>query len=187
MLQTFVSASASHNPLIPEVPEIVWSAIVIALLFAIILKLIYPRYVEIMNERASKIESGLANAEHAEQKIKQAQNDAQATIRQVHEEATQIRNEAQESAKRVVAEAKERASKEAERIVQNAQRQIVAERQAAEISLKADVGLLATELAQKIVGEQLQDRELSARVVDRFLDQLEANSAAPSEAESVKS
>lgn len=185
MLQTFVPASASHNPLIPEVPEIVWSAIVIALLFAIILKLIYPRYVEIMNERANKIESGLANAEQAEQKTEQAQAQAQATIRLAHEEATQIRNEAQESAKRVLAEAKERAGKEAERIVQNAQRQIEAERQAAEITLKTDVGLLATELAQKIVGEQLQDRELSARVVDRFLDQLEAT--ARSESESVKS
>ena len=35
--------------------------------------------------------------------------------------------------------------------------------------------MLAADLAENIVGEQLTDRELSARVVERFLDQLEAS------------
>ena len=43
-----------------------------------------------------------------------------------------------------------------------------------EISLRTDVGLLASTLAERIVGEQLKDAELSARVIDRFLDGLEA-------------
>ena len=49
-----------------------------------------------------------------------------------------------------------------------------ADKQAAQISLRTDVGLLASSLAEKIVGEQLKDTELSARVIDRFLDDLEA-------------
>ena len=55
-----------------------------------------------------------------------------------------------------------------------AERQIQAEKQAAQISLRTDVGLLASTLAERIVGEQLKDAELSARVIDRFLDGLEA-------------
>ena len=62
----------------------------------------------------------------------------------------------------------------AARILEGAQRQIIAERQAAEISLKSEIGLLATELAEKIVGEHLKDTELTARVVDRFLDDLDS-------------
>ena len=50
--------------------------------------------------------------------------------------------------------------------------------QAAQISLRSDVGMLATELAEKIVGEQLKDTALTARVVDRFLDDLEKESSA---------
>ena len=52
--------------------------------------------------------------------------------------------------------------------------QILAERQAAQISLRSDVGLLASELAEKLVGEHLENTDLTARVVDRFLDELEA-------------
>jgi F-type H+-transporting ATPase subunit b len=38
------------------------------------------------------------------------------------------------------------------------------------------VGALATELASKIVGESLEDVARQSRVVDRFLDELEASS-----------
>ena len=55
-----------------------------------------------------------------------------------------------------------------------AERQIRADKQAAEISLHTDVGLLASDLAERIVGEQLTDTALSTRVIDRFLDELEA-------------
>jgi F-type H+-transporting ATPase subunit b len=43
------------------------------------------------------------------------------------------------------------------------------------VSLRAEVGTLATELASKIVGESLEDSARQSRVVDRFLDELEAS------------
>ena len=49
-----------------------------------------------------------------------------------------------------------------------------AERQQAVASLRAEVGTLATTLAGRIVGESLEDDERSARVVDRFLADLDA-------------
>ena len=59
-------------------------------------------------------------------------------------------------------------------IIEGAQRQILADKQAAQISLRTDVGMLASTLAERIVGEQLKDTALSERVIDRFLDELEA-------------
>ena len=76
-----------------------------------------------------------------------------------------------------MAAARQEATGEANRILEGAQRQILAEKQAAEISLRSEVGLLASELAEKIIGEQLTDTALTSRVVDRFLDELEADSA----------
>ena len=43
------------------------------------------------------------------------------------------------------------------------------------VSLRTEVGTLATQLASKIVGESLNDDERSNRVVDRFLADLEAD------------
>ena len=69
--------------------------------------------------------------------------------------------------------ARERATAEAQRISDNAAKAIEAERAAAAVSLRSEVGTLATTLAGKIVGEALNDDERSARVVDRFLADLE--------------
>lgn len=63
---------------------------------------------------------------------------------------------------------KKKAKPEAERTIEFAQRQIQSEYQLSQISLRSEVGILACELADKIVGEHLQNTELSARVIDRF-------------------
>lgn len=176
MLNMIQQAGAGeHNILLPAIPELVWSAIIIAIIFFVILKYVYPKYKEITDQRATTIKDGLEKAAQAKQEIADANAQSELALRQAHEEAAQIRSEAQDSAQRIVAEAKAQATQEAERISAQAQRQVEANRQAAEISLKTEVGMLAAELAENIVGEQLADRDLSARVIDRFLDQLETS------------
>ena len=49
------------------------------------------------------------------------------------------------------------------------------------------MGALATELASKIVGESLADEARRSRVVDRFLDELEAGTVAASAAKGTAS
>jgi F-type H+-transporting ATPase subunit b len=69
---------------------------------------------------------------------------------------------------------RERAEAEGRRITEAAQSQIEADRQQALTSLRTEVGALATELASRIVGESLEDHARQSRMVDRFLDELEA-------------
>jgi len=45
------------------------------------------------------------------------------------------------------------------------------------VALRTEVGTLATTLAGRIVGEALDNDERSARVVDRFLADLESQNA----------
>lgn len=189
MLQTLLPAAETeeHSVLFPALPEIVWSFIVLVILFTVIMKLMYPRYVELMTQRAQQIKAGLEKAQQADQQVKQADDQAAQAIRAAQEEAAELRSEAQENAKKIIAEAKEQASKEAERILAVAKGQIEVERKAAQSLLQAQVGALATDLAEKIVGEHLQDQALSARVIDRFLDQLEDSSSAELATEGVRS
>ena len=75
--------------------------------------------------------------------------------------------------KKIVTEAKETAVAEANRIIAAAHAQIEAERQAAFVSLRSEVGTLAIDLAGKVVGETLDDDARATAVVDRFLADLE--------------
>ncbi len=67
---------------------------------------------------------------------------------------------------------------EAARVTSSAHAQIEAERQAALVSLRSEVGTLAIDLAGGVIGESLSDDAKAQAVVDRFLAELEAEDAA---------
>ena len=153
--------------ILPPLYEIFWSALVLLIVLLLVGRYALPRIYKTMDERAAKIEEGLGAAEQAK-----AAHAAEARA-----EAHTIRERANDEAKAIVAAARHEATSEANRILEASERQILAEKQAAQISLRSEVGLLASELAEKIIGEHLTDTALTSRVVDRFLDELEADSA----------
>jgi F-type H+-transporting ATPase subunit b len=99
----------------------------------------------------------------------------QEQLSEARHEAARLREEAREEASRIKAEILERAQADASRLVASAQAQIDSERQQALVTLRREVGELATELAGRIVGESLADEARQSRVVDRFLDELESS------------
>ena len=160
---------------LPPWGEIFWSALILLFLFIVVGKYALPRIYAMLDEREQSIQDGLHAADKAREEQARAAREREEILHQANAEAHDIRAHAREQAKQIVAKAAEDAQAESQRIIQAGKRQIEADRQAAQISLRTDVGLLATELAEKIVGEQLKDRDLTARVVDRFLDELESD------------
>jgi F-type H+-transporting ATPase subunit b len=167
----------TQNPLLPAGYDIVWSAVCIAIIAFFLVKYAVPRLTAMLDERAAKIEAGLAQAEKAQRAAADAEERIASELADARREAAGVREQAQEEGKRIVAEARGKAQAEADRVTEAAQRQIEADRQAAQISLRTDVGMLATELASRIVGESVTEQALQSRVIDRFLDQLEAAEA----------
>lgn len=176
-----LAAEEGQNPFFPPFYDILWATVCLVIIAVFFYRKLLPSLNKILDERTAKIEGGIARAE-------QAQADADAALaehtRQLDEarlEAARIREDAQVESTEIVGEARTRAQAEAMRIVENAQRQIEAERQQAVVSLRAEVGLLATELASRIVGESLADDARRSRVVDRFLDELESEMSTASD------
>ncbi|WP_127131721.1 F0F1 ATP synthase subunit B [Georgenia sp. SYP-B2076] len=173
-----VLAAGEHNVLLPASYDILWSAVCVVVIAFFLLKYAVPRLAGMLDERAAKIEAGLAQAEEAQRAAADAEAQIAEEIGQARREAAAVREQAQEEGKQIVVEARAKAQGEADRVTAGAQRQIEADRQAAQISLRTDVGMLASELASRIVGESVADQALQSRVIDRFLDELEAQTAA---------
>jgi F-type H+-transporting ATPase subunit b len=173
------AAEGEHNVLLPEPADIIWSLVVVVVIAVVFRKYALPRFQAVLDERAAKIEGGIARAAEAQEAANKAFEEQQALLAEARSDAARTREEAREEGKAIVAELRTKASEEAARITEAAQRQIEAERQAASVSLRTEVGELATELASKIVGESLADSAARSRVVDRFLDELEASQAEP--------
>ena len=160
--------------LIPAGYDILWSTVVLVVIAVAFYKVVLPKFQAVLDERTAKIEGGIAKAESAQAEAAAQLAEYQQLLADARSEAARIREDARAEGAQILAESRTRAQEEAARIVETAQRQIDAERQQAAVSLRADVGTLATELASKIVGESLEDEARRSRVVDRFLDELEA-------------
>ena len=177
-LLTAAEEAETPNPLLPETYDIVWSLVIVIILGFVFLKYASPKIQAVLDERTELVEGGLAKAESAQAEAAAALVEYQQQLNDARTEAARIREDARAEGSAIVAESRTRATAEAARIVENAQRQIDAERQQASVSLRNEVGTLATDLASKIVGESLADEARRSRVVERFLDELETSTAA---------
>lgn len=146
-------------------------------------KYVIPPINRAMTDRQDALRKEFSDLEQAKQDAADAEAEFKAQIADARHEAARIREESREQGAAIIAEMREQAQAESARIVEHAHAQIDADRKAALASLRAEVGTLATSLAERIVGESLQDDERSGRVVDRFLADLETLEASEAAAQ----
>lgn len=180
-LMIFAAAEGESNPLAPNWWEVLVVAVGFAILMYIVVKYVVPMFEKTYAERSEAIEGGIAKAEKAQAEASAALEEYKQQLTDARAEANRIREEARAEGAQILADLKEKAAAESARITEQAHAAIAAERQAAVVSLRAEVGTLATTLAGRIVGEALTDDERSARVVDRFLAELENQSVGVTE------
>ncbi|MCX7521172.1 F0F1 ATP synthase subunit B [Microbacterium sp. STN6] len=177
MLHAIRVAAAEHNPLIPAPADLIWATLCFLVILFFFWKIGLPRFTKMLDERSAAIEGNIAKADEAQQKAESLLEEYTAQLADARAEAGRIREQAREDGKKILADLKEQATSEAARVTANAQAQIEAERQAALVSLRNEVGSLALDLASGVIGASLADDTKAAGIVDRFLADLEADEA----------
>jgi len=168
-------STAGISLFLPAVPDIVWSAVVLIPIALMFYRIVLPKFTAVLDKRTALIEGGIAKAESVQADAEAALVRYTQELAEARAEAARLREVARVEGVAIVADLRAKASEEAGRILETAQRQIEAERQQAVVSLRSEVGALATELASRIIGEALADEVRQSRVVDRFLDELEVS------------
>jgi F-type H+-transporting ATPase subunit b len=139
----------------------------------VLVKILMPRIQKTLEERTDAIEGGLKRAEKAQDDAAQVLEQYRAQLAAARHEAARLREEAKEQGAQIIAEMREQGQAEYARLTAAAQTQIEADKRQALVSLRAEIGSLAVELAGRVVGESLEDEARQRRTVDRFLEQLE--------------
>ncbi|MEH3088189.1 MAG: F0F1 ATP synthase subunit B [Microbacterium arborescens] len=182
MLNALVTIAAEEGsdqiPILPAYYDIIWSAVCFLVIIFVVVRYAMPRLNTVLDARSAAIEGNIAKADEAQRKAEAALEEYTAQLAEARKEAGEIRDAAREDGRKIVSEAKQNASAEAERLTSAAHTQIEAERQAAVVSLRSEVGTLALDLAGGVIGETLSDDEKARSVVDRFLSDLEASEKA---------
>ena len=174
ILANAAEGEAAPNPLLPSSYDLLWSSVVFVILLAFFWFKVLPNFKKTLDDRTQAIEGRLEAAEKAQAEAAAKTANIEAEQAAARAEAAEIREAARAEGAVILAELKEQASAEAARLTATAKAQIEAERQAALISLRAEVGTLAIDLASSVVGASLQNDKIASSVVDQFLADLEA-------------
>jgi F-type H+-transporting ATPase subunit b len=170
---SLVLAAGEPNPLLPHTGEIILGIVVFLILVLLVRKFVVPNFEKAYADRTEAIEGGIARAEKAQAEADAALEQYKSQLADARHESSRIREEAKEQGATILAEMRQQAQTEAQRIVSTAHSQIEAERKQVVLQLRSEIGSLATTLAERIVGESLQDEVRQRRTVERFLAELE--------------
>lgn len=175
MTTTTTLAQESNNFLLPNATffaELFAFAIILWVLY----KYVMPPLTKAVKQRQDMIQKQIEDAEETARKLRAAEERYESALAEARTEAAKIRDAARADADKLREELREQALAEVARIRQRGEEQLTSEREQVVRELRADIGGLAVQLAERIVGQTLADDESRRATVDRFLADLDAMS-----------
>ena len=163
------------TPIRPEFGLLFWSTIIFLLFWGIMARYAFGPIKNALKKREGDIQDALDQAKNAREEMAslKAQNDQ--ILIEAREERSKILKEAKEIKDSMIKEAKEKAKEEAQKIVTNAQSQIENQKQAALIDLKNQTGMMALEIAEKIIKKQLSGDSEQEKFANSLVDDIKLN------------
>ena len=122
------------------------------------MKFIWPPILNAIEERQEQIAEGLAAAEKGQDKLLQAQAEAEEIVADARKQATSILDQAHARANDIVAEGKSDGVKERERQLTAAKAEIEQDVKKAREELRGQVSAIAVASAEKILRREIDDK-----------------------------
>jgi F-type H+-transporting ATPase subunit b len=142
------------------------------ILLAVLYRLLYRPLMGALEGRTAAIRQQLAEAQAAREEAQRQLAAMEERIRTAQAEAQALRERAQREAAELRERLSAEARQEAARLVETAQAQVAQEVRRARAELRAEVGLLATEVAERLIRKSLRDED-HQRLVREALARIE--------------
>jgi F-type H+-transporting ATPase subunit b len=122
------------------------------------MKFIWPPILNALEERQKQIEEGLAAADKSQEKLAEAEAEADKIVAEARQQATGILDQAHARANEIVAEGKDAGVKERERQLAAARAEIEQETNKAREELRGQVSAIAVASAEKILRREIDSK-----------------------------
>lgn len=157
----------------PEFGLVFWMFLAFLCLYFILAKWAWPFIIKSMEERADKIDKGVAYYQEAEARLKNAQAEADKLIAQARNEQADILREAAKMRNELVENARGEAADEAKKVTEAAQVSLEQARKEAEKQLRTEVGDLALQIAEKVIRRNIANDDAQRALVEQYLSEVE--------------
>lgn len=149
-----------------------WQIVLFVGLIYLLKKFAWKPILDAVNEREEGIRSALGEAENARKEMQNLTADNKRILKEARAERDALLKEAGEMKENIIAEAKEEAQVQANKVVEQAQATIQAEKQAAIADLKNQVAELSIGIAEKVLRGELSDKNKQAKLVEEMLKEV---------------
>ncbi len=150
-------------------------AVILLVLIFIMRKFAWKPILDSLNERETGIQEALDAAENAKKELTNLQAENEAVLKQAREERDAMLKEARQLKENMINEAKTEAEAEASKLIKQAQDSIVAEKKAAIADLKNQVSSISVEIAEKVIKNELADKDKQLALVSSLLKDVTLN------------
>jgi F-type H+-transporting ATPase subunit b len=150
---------------------VVVELITFLLMLAILARYVYPEIIKFAEARQRAIAEQLKQAETARAEAEAHLKEAEAKLADARRSAQSVIDAAGKSAEQLRQELKAKAEEESKRTLENARKQIEAERDQAIRSVRAEVADLVVTATEKVIGETLDDRK-HRQLIERSIQEV---------------
>lgn len=153
----------------------VWQAILFIALILLLKKFAWKPILDSVNDREEGIKNALDSAEKAKLEMQNLQADNQKLLKEARSERETMLKEARDMKNKMIEDAKDEAKEAAGKLIEQAQASIESEKKAAIAELKAQVAGLSIEIAEKVVRQELSNKDKQTKLVESMLGEAKLN------------
>lgn len=159
----------------PGIGLVFWTTVTFLLVVFLLIKFAWKPVLGMINERNKSIEDALKLAETTKAEMAKLQADNERIIAEARKERDNLLKEAREMKGQMIAQAKSEASAEANKIMAAAKLSIENEKNQAMQDLKNQVATLSFEIAEKVIGKELENKKVSDEIIAESIKNLKFN------------
>jgi len=159
----------------PELGLIFWTALSFLILLFILGKFAWKPILNSVNEREQGIREALNEADKARQEMQDLKSDNEKILNEARAERDGMLKEARDIKANLIEEAKDEAKVQANKLMEQAKIAIQNEKLAAIADIKSQVANLSIDIAEKVVKDELSDKNKQLKLVDQLLGEVKLN------------
>lgn len=159
----------------PELGLVFWSLVTFIILLIVLRKFAWKPILGAVEEREDGIKSALASAESARKEMENLKADNERILQEARNEREAMLKEARELKNKMISDAETEAQSQANNIISKAQVAIESEKKAAMAELKSHVAGLSLDIAEKVVRNELSNKDKQLELVESMLSEAKLN------------
>ncbi len=161
--------------LTPALGTVIWASIAFLVVLFVLRRFAWGPILAALDEREQSIAGALNEADKVRKEMAELAASNENELKEARAERDRMMREAREMADSLVADAKNKAREAADKEVASAKDAIAIERKAAVAELKAEVGNLSLDIAERLLREKLESSDEQKALVNRLIDESPLN------------